>query len=95
MTETLGHHDPVARLAHAILGFGRWLGRIGFILLTVMVVGVALLATTAIGILLAAAALLLTLGRPRRQRRSEVMDGTLEARPTADGWVIEPHSASR
>jgi len=51
----------------------------------------ALIATTFIGIMLALAAVFLTFARPRRKvqpvRTGETQ--TLDARRTADGWVIE------
>jgi hypothetical protein len=51
----------------------------------------ALIATTFIGILLAIAAVFLTLTRPRRKKHAAPQgeSQTLEARRTADGWVIE------
>jgi hypothetical protein len=47
-----------------------------------------LLAATFIGIMLAIAAIFLSFARPKR-RAAKADEQTLEARRTADGWVIE------
>ncbi|MEZ5938879.1 MAG: hypothetical protein R3C52_11795 [Hyphomonadaceae bacterium] len=99
MTETLQQHDP-AHQAMAFLGAARrWIGRVGFGLLVGVALLIAVIATTFVGFLLAGAALFLSLGRwgrkaaPKaamRADRQSAPDDVLEARPTADGWVIEP-----
>jgi hypothetical protein len=80
-----GINDAVQRL-------GRFLGKAGFGLFLIAAAIAALVATTFIGLMLAIAAVFLTfahaIGRPSR-RRQQGDPGTLEARRTADGWVIE------
>ena len=91
MVETLGHHDFGARLYLALQKLGGFLGKAGFGLFLLFAALAALVATTFIGLLLAIAAVFLTfahgIGRPRR--RDDADPNTLEARNTADGWVIE------
>jgi hypothetical protein len=80
MTETLGHSDIATRVHLALKAFGSLLAKAGFGL------------TTFIGIMLAIAAVFLTFahGFNRSRRKAEPVDNqTLEARRTADGWVIE------
>jgi len=92
MTETLGHADIGSRL---MLGFQRVfsvLAKAGFGLFLLFAALAALVATTFIGIMLAIAAVFLTVGRPRRRAQAQVRPApleTLDARRTADGWVIE------
>jgi hypothetical protein len=90
MTETMGHPDIGARLHLALQKLGGLLGKVGFGLFLLAAAIAALVATTFIGLMLAIAAAFLTLahgiGRPRRR---EADDQTLEARRTADGWIIE------
>lgn len=92
MTETLGHADIGSRL---MLGFQRVfsvLAKAGFGLFLLFAALAALVATTFIGIMLAIAAVFLTVGRPRRRAQAQVRPTppeTLDARRTADGWVIE------
>lgn len=95
MTETLGQTDIGSRL---MLGFQRVfsvLAKAGFGLFLLFAALAALVATTFIGIMLAIAAVFLTVGRPRRRAQAQVRPATpttpetLDARRTADGWVIE------
>jgi hypothetical protein len=91
MTETLGQTDLGSRL---MLGFQRafsLLAKAGFGLFLIFAALAALVATTFIGLMLAIAAVFLTVGRPRRRAsvRSPAEPQTLDARRTADGWVIE------
>jgi uncharacterized membrane protein len=90
MTETLGHSDIGARFQAALLKLGGFLGKAGFGIFLIAAAVAALVATTFIGLMLAIAAVFLTVahgfGRSRRRRED---NGTLEARRTADGWVIE------
>jgi hypothetical protein len=88
MTETLGSPDHLGLWLQRAGGF---LARAGFGFFVLIAAFAALLATTVIGLAIAIAALFLTFAR--RSRRSEPSD-TLEARETADGWVIEPGSYS-
>lgn len=90
MTETLGHSDIGARLHLALRRLGGFLGKAGFGVFLVAAAVAALVATTFIGLMLAIAAVFLTIahGFGRSRRRDEQSD-TLEARRTADGWVIE------
>jgi hypothetical protein len=80
-----------ARLYMALQRLGGFLGKAGFGLFLVFAAVAALVATTFIGLLLAIAAVFLTfahgIGRPHR--RNDGDPDTLEARNTADGWVIE------
>lgn len=91
MTETLGNSDIGARLQAGLQRFGAFLGKAGFGLFLIAAAIAALVATTFIGLMLAIAAVFLTVAhgfaRPRRKQQRD--DGTLEARQTADGWVIE------
>jgi len=94
MTETLGQTDIGSRL---MLGFQRVfsvLAKAGFGLFLLFAALAALVATTFIGIMLAIAAVFLTVGRPRRRAQVQAQvrpsaPQTLDARRTADGWVIE------
>jgi hypothetical protein len=89
MTDTFERPDLLGQLRQLGRSFGGIVGKLGFGLLVVVAVIVALLATTFIGVLLALAALFLTLTRKRPGAASGASaDGTLDARPTADGWVI-------
>jgi hypothetical protein len=92
MTETLGSHDFSARLQLAVRQLGGFLGKAGFGLFLLAAAVAALVATTFIGILLALAAVFLTFAHTFGRKKSRRQDGdqdTLEARRTADGWVIE------
>jgi hypothetical protein len=91
MTETLGHSDIGARLQAGLQRFGAFLGKAGFGLFLLAAAVAALVATTFIGLMLAIAAVFLTVAhsfaRPRRKQEAD--SDTLEARRTADGWIIE------
>jgi hypothetical protein len=96
MTETLGHPDFGTRLQMALKGLGGILGKAGFGVFLLVAAFAALVATTFIGIMLAIAAVFLTFAhsitRKRREPAREQEPGpnaTLEAKRTADGWVIE------
>ncbi len=91
MTETLGSHDIGARIHLALRQLGGLLGKAGFGLFLLAAAVAALVATTFIGILLAVAAVFLTLAHSfgRKPRRQDGDPDTLEARRTGDGWVIE------
>ena len=95
MTETLEHHDS---LGVFLKRFAAFMGKAGFGLFVVAAVGIALVATTFIGLMLALAATFLTfayqLGRGSRPAKPQGDPNTLEARPTPDGWVIEPKGAT-
>jgi hypothetical protein len=94
MTETLDNSDFAGRLNAFLHRAGGFLGKAGFGLFMLFAAFAALIATTFIGILLAFAAVCLTiahsLGRGRRKASGD--PNTLEATRTADGWVIEPFS---
>lgn len=86
MTETLG--QPNAGILNRAFGM---IAKAGFGVFLLVAAVAALIATTFIGIMLALAAVFLTFARPRRKAKS-VRTGdtqTLDARRTADGWVIE------
>lgn len=91
MTETLGHSDFGARLHLALQRLGGFLGKAGFGLFLIAAAVAALVATTVIGLMLALAAIFLSFahGMSRKSRRQQADPNTLEARRTADGWVIE------
>ena len=92
MTETLGHNDLGARLNLALKSFGGFLAKAAFGVFLLVAAFVALVATTFIGLMLAIAAVFLTFARPRRKpahRQERGAPSTLEAKRTADGWVIE------
>jgi len=92
MTETLGHNDFGARLQLALKSFGGFLAKAAFGVFLLVAAFVALVATTFIGLMLAIAAVFLTFARPRRKpahRQEGGAPSTLEAKRTADGWVIE------
>lgn len=92
MTETLGHNDLGARFHLALKSFGGFLAKAGFGLFLLVAAFAALVATTFIGLMLAIAAVFLTFARPRRKQARQAAataSSTLEARRTADGWVIE------
>jgi hypothetical protein len=94
MTESLGRPD----LSDMLQGFarraGRMLGKLGFGVLLVVALVIALVATTFIGLLLALAALFLTFALKRPPARPPASGGTLEAHRTPDGWVTESGSSS-
>jgi hypothetical protein len=91
MTETMGQGDFGARLNQALKRLGGFLGKAGFGIFLIAAAIAALVATTFIGLMLAIAAVFLTfarsIGRPARREAGD--PDTLEARRTADGWVIE------
>ncbi len=90
MTETLGQTDIGSRLMLGIQRVFSVLAKAGFGLFLIFAALAALVATTFIGIMLAIAAVLLTVGRPRRRAQVQPAEPqTLDARRTADGWVIE------
>jgi hypothetical protein len=90
MTETLGSSDYGRRSHLALQRLGGLLGKAGFGLFLIAAAIAALVATTVIGLMLALAAVFLSFahGMSRNSRRQPDPD-TLEARRTADGWVIE------
>lgn len=69
------------------------LGRVGFGIFLALAALVALLATTVVGLMLAVAAV--CIGFAARLGGRGDSSRALEARRTADGWVVEPHSARR
>ena len=76
MTETLGQTDIGSRL---MLGFQRVfsvLAKAGFGLFLLFAALAALVATTFIGIMLAIAAVFLTVGRPRRKAQISIKSPT-------------------
>lgn len=95
MTEALERHGGLRVM---LKRFAAFMGKAGFGLFVVAAVGIALVATTFIGLMLALAAAFLTfayqLGRGIRPARRPADPDTLEARHTPDGWVIEPHGVT-
>jgi hypothetical protein len=99
MTSTFGQngfegHD-LGGVTGAVGRLGRILGWAVFSLMLILAVTVALLTTVVIGAVLALAAVLLAFGRGKPQQAPRGDGMTLEARPTPDGWVIEPSSSAR
>lgn len=99
MTNTLGEPDFGARFGGMLQRAGGFLGKAGFGLFMLAAAIAALVAASVIGLMVAIAALFLSVaygvGRSRRKARAQVDAQTLDARETADGWVIEPHGYSR
>lgn len=91
MTDTLGHPDFGSRMMAAAQQVFAFLAKAGFGVFLLVAALAALVATTFIGIMLAIAAVFLTIARPRARRAAQTVRSgdTLEARRTADGWVIE------
>ena len=92
MTDTLGQQDFGARFTTGVQRVFGFLAKAGFGLFLLVAALAALVATTFIGLMLAIAAVFLTIARPRRRAPVTANRGdsqTLEARRTADGWVIE------
>lgn len=88
MTETLGPSDIGTRIIAAFQRFFGFLGKAGFGVFLVAAAIFAVLAAAFVGLMLAIAAIFLSFARPRR-RKPQGDPQTLEARRTADGWVIE------
>lgn len=91
MTGTLGQPDIGTRIFLAVQRVFGVLGKAGFGIFLLFAGLAALVATAVIGIMLAIAAVFLTVTRPRHrpEARKDDVSATLEARRTADGWVIE------
>lgn len=91
MTETLGQPDFATRIFMAVQRVFGVIGKAGFALFLLFAGLAALVATAVIGLMLAIAAIFLTVTRPRRraEQGKDDVSATLEARRTADGWVIE------
>jgi hypothetical protein len=90
MTETLGHSDLGARLAGALQRFGGILGKTGFGLFLIAAAVATLVAAGFVALMLAIAAVFLTFAQGITRKRQPPGDpNTLEARNTADGWIIE------
>lgn len=86
MTDALG--QPNSGILNRAFGI---LAKAGFGVFLLVAALAALIATTFIGLMLAIAAVFLTFARPRRKAHVVRTDEsqTLDARRTADGWVIE------
>ncbi len=91
MTDTFGQTHLGTRFMTALQRVFGFVAKVGFGLFLMVAALAALIATTFIGIMLAIAAIFLSLTRPRRNKRAPAPDTSqpLEARRTADGWVIE------
>lgn len=91
MTDTLGQQDFGARFTTGVQRVFGFLAKAGFGLFLLVAALAALVATTFIGLMLAIAAVFLTIARPHRRAPVAARGDsqTLEARRTADGWVIE------
>ena len=92
MTDTLGQSEFGARFTAVMQRVFGFFAKAGFGLFLLVAALAALVATTFIGLMLAIAAVFLTIARPRRRAAASGGRGdsqTLEARRTADGWVIE------
>lgn len=99
MTEALGEPGFGTRLGASLNRAGALLGKAGFGLFMLAAAIAALVAASLIGLMVAIAALFLSIaygvGRSRRSASRDADSQTLEARQTADGWVIEPQGFSR
>lgn len=96
MIRSFDHSASSPSLGALLRGVAGFLGRVGFGLFLVLAAFAALVATTVVGLMLAVAAVCIGFAARlggRRSPRDE--DVALEARRTADGWVVEPHSAGR
>lgn len=108
MSQTLLASNAFDRFSAHLRRFGQWASKAGFGLFVIFAAGVALLATTFVGLLLAAAALLLRLAhsftrKPARaahepdanaaRTMDEPTEDALEARRTPDGWVVVESSS--
>lgn len=90
MTGTLGQPHLGTRFIIALQQVFGLIAKAGFGVFLIVAALAALVATTFIGIMLAIAAIFLTFTRPRRKRPAAPdKSQPLEARRTADGWVIE------
>jgi hypothetical protein len=92
MTETLGPSEFGERLQLALKAFGSFLAKAGFGVFLLVAAFAALVGAIFVGLMLAIAAVFLTFaqGFKRSDRTpSAETPQTLEARRTADGWVIE------
>jgi hypothetical protein len=91
-----GARQPGNSFMQMLERLGALLGRAGFGLFLLAAAVFAVLATTFVGVMIALAAVFLSFGRGRRKTTTRQADPqTLEARRTADGWVIEPHAQRR
>jgi hypothetical protein len=90
MTETLGQPDFGSRLIAGLQQVFGLVAKAFFGIFLLVAALAALVATAFIGLMLAIAAVFLSVGRSRR-RKPAASDTSqpLEARRTADGWVIE------
>jgi hypothetical protein len=99
MTDALEQPGLGTRLGATLHRAGAVLGKAGFVLFMLAALVAALVAASLIGLMVAIAALFLSIaygvGRSRRTARAQAQDDTLEARQTADGWVIEPQGFTR
>lgn len=89
MTETLGQPDFGSRLIAGLQQVFGVVAKAFFGLFLLVAALAALVATAFIGLMLAIAAVFLSVGRSRRRKPEQAASQTLEARRTADGWVIE------
>ena len=105
MTNSTFSHDLFGSLSGRFGGFGRWVSRAGFGLFVLVAAGVALLATTFIGLMLAAAAVIVRVAHAFSRRTSEntkqhdshqeprrmdqPTNDALNARSTPSGWVVD------
>lgn len=101
MTEMFTHAQAISQLRSALKRAAAYVALAALGVLFVATAAAALVATTVIGVLLAVAALSLAAahtlhlrrGRPAPARApASAASQTLEARYTADGWVIEKPS---
>ncbi len=95
-----GGESLAARVGAWMNRAGGFLGKTGFALFMAAAAIAALVAASVIGLMLAIAALFLSLayGFRRSLRKSErerATGQTLDATQTADGWVVEPQGFSR
>ena len=105
MTHSAFPNDFFGSLSGRFGGIGRWVSKAGFGLFVLVAAGVALLATTIIGLMLASAAVIMRLAhafnrraggdtakhssRQEPRRMDESTKDALNAHSTPSGWVVE------
>lgn len=96
MAPALDPAETGSLIARFFKRLGVALGKIGFGVFLALAALAALLATTIVGVMLGVAAVCIGFAA-RLGGRGARADSrhALEARRTADGWVVEPHSARR
>lgn len=100
MTDALPEPGFGARIGAWMSRAGGFLSKTGFALFMLAAAVAAFVAASVIGLMLAIAALFLSVAYGfrrslKKSQRGRVDEQTLDATQTADGWVVEPHGLSR